>query len=116
VLINLCAYNEEDMREYREILSLRNPARKNFFLPEDLMTLLTEAGCAQVDMHRWISEENANVWSDNGAIVPASRRRIHELYERASQRFRERHGVRLSESGHLIDRMLFAIAVGHRTA
>ena len=39
-IINLCAYGEADKDEYFEILRLRNPARKNFYLESDLMSLL----------------------------------------------------------------------------
>ncbi|HYK21536.1 MAG TPA: methyltransferase domain-containing protein, partial [Pyrinomonadaceae bacterium] len=48
VIVSLCAYGAEDKEEYFEILRLRNPARRNFFVPDDLERLLREAGCAKV--------------------------------------------------------------------
>lgn len=114
VLINLCGYDQADLDEYREILQLRNPARRNFFVPDDLSSLLAEAGCVHVQTQHWTSEEDADAWSDNGAIDLASRSRIRHLYETASPRFHELHGVHKSEDGHIVDRMLFTIAVGHK--
>lgn len=114
ILVNLCAYDDVDRAEYNEILRLRNPARRNFFVPADLGILLEKAGCARVELHSWISEEDVDLWSNNGAIEIQSCQRIRDLYVHGSARFKERHGIRRTEHGSVIDRMLFAIAVGYR--
>ncbi|MBU0485636.1 MAG: class I SAM-dependent methyltransferase [Proteobacteria bacterium] len=111
-LIQLCAYGEEDQDEYFEILRLRNPARKNFFLREDLATLLKDAGCAEVEVIDYISEENVDRWSDHGAIRDERRAGIRDVYRHASPGFNKYHAVRLEENGTIVDRMLFGIAVG----
>ncbi|GAA2405225.1 hypothetical protein GCM10010191_11290 [Actinomadura vinacea] len=111
VLINLCAYGREDAAEYFEILRLRNPVRRHFFLPEDLSDLLREAGCRKVEAHRYRSAEDVDVWSDNGAIEEERREAIREAYRKASQDFLSLHAVRQSD-GRVVDNMLFVVAVG----
>jgi ubiquinone/menaquinone biosynthesis C-methylase UbiE len=112
-LVNLCAYGDGDESEYFEILRLRNPARKNFFLPNDLKRVLTEAGCGSVQLLQRHIDENVELWADNKAISSDRCKRIREMYEAASPRFRELHQLRY-EQGHVIDRMLFAVAIGSR--
>lgn len=111
VLINLCAYGPEDRDEYFEILRLRNPVRRHFFLPGQLSELLTEAGCAEVERHDYVSVEDVDVWSDNGAIEEEAREAIRQVYRDASPDFRRLHAVEQTD-GRIIDRMLFEIAVG----
>lgn len=111
-LVQLCAYGGEDQAEYFEILRLRNPARKNFFLRSDLAGLLLAAGCARVDAFDYISEEEVGRWADNGAIGVENLEGIRSVYHRASPGFNRYHAVRLEEDGRIIDRMLFGIAVG----
>jgi len=111
VIVSLCAYGAEDKKEYFEILRLRNPARRNFFVPDDLERLLREAGCAKVTVHRHLSEEDVDVWSGNGAITEAKRERIREIYRDGSPEFLRLHQVQYLED-RIVDRMLFAIAVG----
>lgn len=111
ILINSCAYGPEDRDEYFEILRLRNPVRRNFFLPEDLGRLLTDSGCEPVLLHRYISAEDVDVWSDNGAIGEDRREGIREFYRNASPEFRSLHAVE-EAAGRFVDHMLFVIAVG----
>lgn len=111
-LVQLCAYGGEDQAEYFEILRLRNPARKNFFLRGDLAGLLLATGCTRVDAFDYISEEEVGRWADNGAIGEENLEGIRAVYHRASQGFNRYHAVRLEEDGRIIDRMLFGIAVG----
>ncbi|WP_223166593.1 class I SAM-dependent methyltransferase [Nonomuraea sp. SYSU D8015] len=111
VLVNLCAYGPEDRDEYFEILRLRNPVRRHFFLPEDLEALLTGVGCDSVVTERYISVEDVDVWSDNGAIDEDRREAIRDVYRSASEPFRKLHAVRESD-GMLTDNMLFVITVG----
>jgi SAM-dependent methyltransferase len=111
VLVNLCAYGPEDRDEYFEILRLRNPVRRHFFLPGDLERLLRDAGCDQVVLERYISVENIDVWSDNGAIEESRREAIREAYSRASSAFNALHVVKELD-GTFVDHMLFVAAVG----
>jgi len=111
-LIQLCAYGPEDQEEYFEILRLRNPARRNFFMREDLAKLLTDAGCVDVGVMDFISEEDVDRWADNGAIEDERRRQIHEIYHRASKGFNQYHAVSIGADGRIVDRMLFGIAIG----
>jgi ubiquinone/menaquinone biosynthesis C-methylase UbiE len=111
-VINLCAYGEEDKEEYFEILRLRNPVRRNFYLCSDLKSLFEKVGLQEVVIHEHISHENVDVWSDNGAISESRREAIREMYRRASDKFSDLHRVELDETGEIIDKMLFAIAIG----
>ncbi len=111
-LVQLCAYGAEDRDEYFKILALRNPARRNFFLREDLKKLLEGAGCSGVKVQDFISEENVNVWADNGAISKKNQDEIQAVYKNASVAFARHHAVKTDSAGHVIDRMLFGIAVG----
>lgn len=114
VLVQLCAYGPEDRDEFFEILRLRNPARRNFFMRDDLPALLLECGCREVDICEWISEEDADAWADNKAIGEERREGIRQVYANASPGFRARHGGELDQGGHYSDRMLFCIAIGTR--
>ena len=110
-LVQLCAYGPEDKDEYFEILALRNPARRNFFLRQDLAGLLKDAGCSKVDVRDHISEEDVGRWADNGAILDDRQTRIREIYDRASDAFRARHAVESRDGGY-VDQMLFGVAIG----
>lgn len=111
-LTQLCAYDHSDMEEYFEILRLRNPARRNFFLKADLERLLISAGCSGVKLYDHISVEDVDRWADNGAIGQANRQRIRDLYRSASSAFKRFHAVSFAEDGKIIDNMLFCIAIG----
>lgn len=111
VLVHLCAYGPEDRDEYFQVLRLRNPARRNFYLREDLLRLLQDAGCAQVELRTHISDEDVDVWSDNKAIAESNREGIREIYRNGTPEFLRLHGVRLAD-GRIHDKMLFGIAIG----
>jgi len=113
-LVHLTAYGEEDKDEYFEVLRLRNPARRNFFLRSDLEKLLTEAGCVDVAVHSHVSPEDVDAWSDNGAITEEAREGIREVYRAASPTFQKLHAVATGVDGRFVDHMLFGIAIGSR--
>ncbi|GGK90994.1 class I SAM-dependent methyltransferase [Mangrovihabitans endophyticus] len=113
VLVHLCAYGDADSAEYFEVLRLRNPVRRSFFRPGDLGDLLRSAGCAEVRTERYVSAEDVDVWSDNGAIDEADREAIREVYRRGSPEFLRLHAVR-QDNGRIIDNMLFVVAVGRK--
>jgi SAM-dependent methyltransferase len=110
-LVQLCAYGPEDREEFFRILRLRNPARKRFYLREDLHRLLADAGCQTISHQDHISEEDVDAWSDNRAIGEDLREGIRRVYRDASPAFRRLHGLR-NEGGHFVDRMLFCLALG----
>jgi len=111
-VINLCAYGEQDKEEYFEILRLRNPVRRNFYLRADLQHLFVASGLENVQVHEHISIEDVDTWSNNGAISEARRETIREMYRKASQDFSDLHQVQLAQTGKIIDKMLFGIAIG----
>ena len=111
-LVHLCAYGEEDRAEYFEILRLRNEARKNFYLRNDLAGLLRDAGAADVIVHDFISEEDVDVWSNTGAITEDAREGIRAVYRTASPAFAQLHAVAVGD--RIVDHMLFGVAVGTR--
>ncbi|MCM4083542.1 class I SAM-dependent methyltransferase [Paractinoplanes hotanensis] len=114
-LINLCAYGPQDRDEWFEILRLRNPVRRHFFMPGDLAALLREAGCTDLETRRYVSVEDVDVWSDNGAIDEEAREAIRQVYRNASPAILELHAVQLTD-GRIVDRMLFEITVGRPNA
>ncbi|MFF0591426.1 class I SAM-dependent methyltransferase [Streptomyces sp. NPDC003781] len=111
VIINLCAYGEQDRDEYFEILRLRNPVRRHFFLPSDLTELLRTAGCDPEEARLYVSVEDVDVWSDHGAIDEERREAIRAVYRDASADFLALHAVRESD-GRFVDHMLFVLASG----
>jgi DNA gyrase subunit B len=113
VLVHLCAYGESDKAEYFEVLRLRNPARRNFYLREDLAGLLTGAGFTDVAVHDYVSDEDVEAWADNKAIDRADVDAIARVYQQGSPEFLALHGVRMQD-GRILDRMLFGVAVGTR--
>lgn len=113
VLVHLCAYGEEDKADYFEILRLRNPARRNFYLREDLTQLLENAGCRKTEVRDYISDEDVEAWADNQAVESEAVRAIRAIYERpGNETFHALHGVR-QQDGRIFDRMLFGIAIGY---
>ncbi|MFK8850767.1 class I SAM-dependent methyltransferase [Streptomyces sp. Ac-502] len=115
VLVNLCAYGPHDRDTYFEILRLRNPVRRHFFLPEEPAALLRGAGCDPVHTRRHISAEDVDVWSDNGAIGQERREAIRAAYRGATEEFRSLHAVR-EAAGRIVDHMLFVVAAGTKPA
>lgn len=113
-LAQLCAYGDVDRDEYFRILELRNPARRNFFVRQDLRRLLLNAGCREAVVHDWISVEDVEAWADNGAIGADNQQGIQAVYAGASEGFSRLHAV-TSEASRIHDHMLFGIAVGVKT-
>jgi SAM-dependent methyltransferase len=113
ILVNLVAYGPDDRDEYFEVLRLRNPVRRHFFLPADLETLLRDAGCTEITARRYISVEDIDVWADNGAIDEDRREAIRQVYRNASPAFRELHEVE-EEGSRVLDHMLFVVVAGRR--
>jgi SAM-dependent methyltransferase len=113
LVVNLCAYGPEDRVEYYEILRLRNPARCNFYLKEDLQSLFEDAGLQGVVVHDHISIEDVDTWSGNGAISEKRREGIRQVYRNASPEFLSLHAAQVGDD-RIVDHMLFGMVVGTR--
>ncbi|MFH1465227.1 MAG: methyltransferase domain-containing protein [Pseudomonadota bacterium] len=111
--VDLCAYGAEDRDEYFEILRLRNPARRNFFVRGDVATALAAAGFEPVSVEEQVTVEDVDAWSDNGAIPEGRRAGIRAVYHHASEAFSALHSVQLGD-GRIVDHMLFGLTVGVR--
>ncbi|MEC7947896.1 MAG: class I SAM-dependent methyltransferase [Myxococcota bacterium] len=111
VTADLHAYGPEDRDEYFEVLRLRNPARRNFFVAGDMAARLTAAGFSQVTSEAYISEEDVGAWADNGAIADARQQGIRAVYEQGSAAFLRLHGAQVAPE-RILDRMRFEISRG----
>ena len=114
ILIDLAAYGESDRDEYFEVLRLRNPARRNFWVRGDVQTLLEDAGFSAVQTVEHVSIEDVDAWSANGAISEARREGIRNVYRNASSAFSSLHAVATEDDTRFTDNMLFTITIGVR--
>lgn len=108
VLCHLTAYGKEDQNETFLIQRFRNPARKNFFLPEDIQCLLRKNDFRGIEAFEYITRESVNQWIDNGAIDENQRRKIKEAYTNSSELFRKLHNIEF-EDGDIFDSMKMVI-------
>jgi len=108
VLCHLTAYGQIDKDEAFVIQGLRNPARKNFFLPEDLPRLLSKYGFQQIEVFEYLSVESVNRWIDNGALSRQAQEKIRELYRKSSPGFRKVHDLKF-EKEDILDTMKMLI-------
>lgn len=113
VLCHLTSHNQNDQEITFEIQRLRNPARKNFFLPEDVPNALKRIGYNQVESYEYISRESVNQWIDNGAINDEEMLKIKTLYKKADDRFKEIHEIEFVDND-IFDSMKFIIAKGKK--
>lgn len=113
VLCHLTAYNETDRETTFKIQSLRNPARRNYFMPDDVSNALTKAGFKDVSNSGYITDESVNKWIDNGAISAEQMESIRETYRNSGAEFRRIHNIRF-EGNDIMDEMLMMIAKAHK--
>lgn len=113
VLCHLTAYGDEDKELTFRIQKLRNPARRNYFLPNDISNALTKQGFKKVENIQYVSDESVNRWIDNGAISEENMEWIKNHYHNAPSDFLKIHKVRFAEDD-IIDSMLFMIAKGRK--
>ena len=112
VTADLHAYGPGDAEHTFEILRLRNPARRNFFVAGDLEAPILAAGCSSVSSTRFVSVEDVDAWADNGAIQDARREAIRAVYRAASPDFLRLHHVEVGD--RIVDHMLFLVTMGLR--
>jgi ubiquinone/menaquinone biosynthesis C-methylase UbiE len=109
VLCHLTAYNEIDKELTFHIQKLRNPARRNFLMPGDILNLLSEHGFREAENIEYITDEPVNQWIDNGAISAENMEQIKAAYRSSNEDFRLIHKIRF-ETDDIIDAMLLVIA------
>lgn len=109
VLCHLTAYNKIDKDLTFQIQKLRNPARRNFLMPDDISDALKKQGFREVEDIKYITEESVNKWIDNGAIAPERMEEIKNLYRSSNNKFRKIHNIRFLKND-ILDSMLLVIA------
>jgi ubiquinone/menaquinone biosynthesis C-methylase UbiE len=109
VLCHLTAYNETDKELTFEIQRLRNPARKNFLMPDDILNLLKKQGFQEAENITYITDESVNKWIDNGAISVENMEMIRAAYRLSSEEFKKIHNIRFDKDD-IMDAMLLVIA------
>lgn len=108
VLCHLSAYGRRDKPEAFLIQRLRNPARKNFFLPQDFPQLLKERSFKGVRSFTYITRESVNRWINNGALDKERMRRIKQVYAGSSGAFKKIHNIEF-KGGDIFDSMKMVI-------
>ena len=111
VSCHLTAYNEKDKETAFLIQRLRNPARKNFFLPEDLLNAYKAVPFTAIEFFEYISRESVNQWIDNGAIAVKQMEKIKDIYRTASEDFKRIHHIEFKD-GDILDSMKMLIIKG----
>lgn len=111
VLCHLTAYGEEDSDIAFHIQQLRNPARKNFFLPKHFSELLEKNNFVNIECSEYITRESVNQWIDNGAIDHDRREKIKSIYRNAPDNFKRIHKIH-SDNGDFYDSMKLLIIKG----
>ena len=104
VLCHLTAYGVGDKEETFFIQKLRNPARKNFFLPDDFLHLLENKAFGEIEAVEYFTRESVNQWIANSCINENVKTRIREIYENSSGDFKKTHNLQFKE-GDIFDTM-----------
>jgi ubiquinone/menaquinone biosynthesis C-methylase UbiE len=111
VLCHLTAYGQADRKVTFYTQKLRNPARKNFFMPGDIPLALKRNKFAGIKNVEYITRESVNKWIDNGAIPESAKEKIREAYRQAPEDFKKIHNVRFA-GNDIFDSMKMVIACG----
>jgi ubiquinone/menaquinone biosynthesis C-methylase UbiE len=109
VLCHLTAYSERDRELTFRIQELRNPARRNYLMPNDISDALKKQGFRNVQDSEYITEESVNKWINTGAISRERMESIRHLYRSSGEEFRNIHNVRFTEDD-IRDTMLLVIS------
>lgn len=113
VLCHLTAHSQADRQLTFHVQRLRNPARKNFFLPQDVSLALKRNGFSGIKNVEYITRESVNKWIDNGAISKGAKEKIKKAYRRAPEDFKRTHNVRFA-GRDIFDSMKMVIACGKK--
>lgn len=98
VFCHLTAYNEKDKETAFRVQELRNPARTNFFLPQDFIDALKRNNYINIETVEYISRESVNTWIDNGAISEEQQELIRQTYRNSSDEFKKIHEIEFKEN------------------
>jgi hypothetical protein len=79
-----------------------------------MIQLYEQANLKNIVVHDHISDENVDIWSNNGAISEERREAIRNMYRNGSTDFLSLHSVQSDDSKVFVDKMLFAIVVGQK--
>jgi len=93
ILCHLTAYGQEDKDTTFLIQRLRNPARKNFFLPTDFYGILKRNNFRDIEFFEYITRESVNRWINNGTINKRQQERIKRIYQEAPEDFKRIHNI-----------------------
>lgn len=108
VFCHLTTYDARDKDTTFLIQRLRNPARKNFFLPEDFVNTLEANNFIKIRSFEYITRESVNQWIDNGAIDKKQMQEIKNIYKNSSEGFKKAHGIEFKD-GDIHDSMKMCI-------
>jgi len=108
ILCHLAAYGKLDSKEAFLIQKLRNPARKNFFLPGDFARLMRNKSFADIEASGYITRESVNRWIANSAIDEDRKNKIRKAYVNSSRIFRRLHHIEFKD-GDIFDSMKMVI-------
>jgi len=109
VFCHLTAYNNKDKKTAFCIQKLRNPARKNFFLPEDFFHLLKKYNFEEIKSEKYISKESINKWINHDAISQDQMKKIKIVYKEAPEEFIKIHNVRFTDNDIIDSMMMFIV-------
>ncbi|MFH1045355.1 MAG: class I SAM-dependent methyltransferase [Candidatus Omnitrophota bacterium] len=104
VLCHLAAYGVDDKDETFFIQKLRNPSRKNFFLPDDFLRLLKNKGFKGIESAEYFTRESVNQWIGTSCISENAKAKIREAYKNASSDFKKIHNIQF-KNGDIFDTM-----------
>jgi DNA gyrase subunit B len=113
VLCHLTAYNETDRDLAFFIQKLRNPARKNFFMPQDFAEMLKRNNFTDIKLFEYITKESVNRWIENSAISEEAKERIKETYIKAPEDFMRIHDIQF-KGGDIFDSMMMTIVTAQK--
>jgi ubiquinone/menaquinone biosynthesis C-methylase UbiE len=113
VLCHLTAYGQADRKLTFLIQKLRNPARRNFFMPRDVPRALKRNRFTGIKELEYITREPVNKWINNAAISESAKEKIKEAYRKAPEDFKKIHKLR-SSNGDIFDSMKMVIACGKK--
>jgi ubiquinone/menaquinone biosynthesis C-methylase UbiE len=97
VLCHLTAYGRGDRGQTFLIQKLRNPARKNFFLPQDFQRLLKNEYFTGIEFFEYVTRESVNQWISHRAIDEKQKRKIKEVYINSPPVFKKLHKIEFKE-------------------
>jgi ubiquinone/menaquinone biosynthesis C-methylase UbiE len=113
VLCHLTAYNLIDRDLAFLIQRFRNPARKNFFIPQDFKRILKRNKYSGIKSSEYITRESVNKWINNGAISESAKDKIKRAYRGAPEEFKRIHKLRFAD-GDIFDSMKMVIVSGKK--